>query len=71
METAGKVLLVSAAVLALVGLGALVLARLGVDRLPGTIDWKPSENVRVFVPIGLMVVVSIVGTILLNLFFRR
>jgi hypothetical protein len=71
METAGKVLLVSAAVLGIVGLGALVLARLGVDHLPGTISWKPSESVRVFVPIGLMVVVSIVGTILLNLFLRR
>jgi hypothetical protein len=71
METAGKVLLVSAAVLGIVGLGALVLARLGVDHLPGTLAWKPSENVRVFVPIGLMVVVSLVGTILLNVFLRR
>ena len=71
METAGKVLLAAAAVLAIVGLGALLLARLGIDHLPGTLSWKPSENVRVFVPIGLMVVVSIVGTILLNLFLRR
>jgi hypothetical protein len=71
METAGKLLLAAAAVLALIGLGALVLARLGVDRLPLTIAWKPSENVRVFVPIGLMVVLSIVGTIVLNLLFRR
>lgn len=71
METAGKLLLAAAAVLALVGLGALLLARLGVDRLPGTIDWRPSENVRVYVPIGLMIVVSILGTILLNVFFRR
>ena len=71
METAGKVLLIGAAVLAIVGVGALVLARLGVDHLPGTLSWKPSDNVRVFVPIGLMVVVSIVGTILLNLFLRR
>jgi hypothetical protein len=70
VETAGKVLLVSALVLALAGLGALGLARLGVDRLPGTLSWK-SENVTVFVPIGLMIVVSIVGTILLNLFLRR
>ena len=70
METAGKVLLVSALVLALAGLGALGFARLGVDRLPGTLSWK-SENVTVFVPIGLMIVVSIVGTILLNLFLRR
>ena len=71
METAGKVLLVAAAVLGIVGLGALLLARLG-DRSPArNASWKPSENVRVLVPIGLMVVVSIVGTILLNLFLRR
>ena len=71
METTGKVLLAAAAVLVVIGLGALVLARLGVDSLPLTIDWKPSENVRVFVPIGLMIVLSIVGTIVLNLLFRR
>jgi hypothetical protein len=70
METAGKVLLVAAGVLAVVGLGALLLAWLGVDRLPGTLHWR-SENVTVFVPIGLMIVLSIVGTIVLNLFLRR
>ena len=70
METAGKVLLVSAVVLALVGLGALGLAKLGVDRVPGTLSWT-SENVTVFVPIGLMLLVSIVGTIVLNVFLRR
>ena len=70
METAGKVLLVSAVVLAIVGLGALGLAKLGVDRVPGTLAWK-SDNVTVFVPIGLMLLVSIVGTIVLNVFLRR
>ena len=44
--------LVSAVVLATVGLGALGLAKLGIDRLPGTSSWK-SDNVTVFVPIGL------------------
>ena len=71
METAGKVLLGAAAVLAGLGLGALVLARLGVDRLPGTIRWKPSDDVSVVVPVGLMIVVSIVATIVLNVLFRR
>jgi Protein of unknown function (DUF2905) len=70
METAGKVLLVSAVILAIVGLGALGLAKLGVDRVPGTLAWK-SDNVTLFVPIGLMLVVSIVGTIVLNVFLRR
>jgi Protein of unknown function (DUF2905) len=71
METVGKLLLVVAAVLGVLGLGALLLARLGVDRLPGTIRWRPSENVTVAIPIGLMIVVSIVGTIVLNLLSRR
>jgi hypothetical protein len=70
METAGKLLLVGAIVLATLGLGALGLAKLGVDRVPGTLSWK-SDNVTVFVPIGLMLFVSIVGTIVLNVFLRR
>jgi hypothetical protein len=70
METAGKVLLVSAVVLAMLGLGAIGLAKLGVDRVPGTLSWK-SDKVTVFVPIGLMLLVSIIGTIVLNLFLRR
>ena len=70
METAAKLLLGGALVLLVLGVGALVLARLGVDRLPGTATWK-SDNVTVYVPIGLMLVVSIVGTIVLNILFRR
>jgi len=60
----------SALVLAIVGLGALGLAKLGVDRVPGTLAWT-SQNVTVFVPIGLMLLVSIIGTIVLNVFLRR
>jgi hypothetical protein len=71
METVGKALLVAALVLGALGIGALVLARLGVDRLPFTLHWKPSENVSVVVPVGLMIVVSIVGTIVLNILLRR
>lgn len=70
METAGKLLLGTALILAILGVGALVLAKLGVERLPATLTWH-SDNVTVFVPIGLMVVVSIVATILLNVFLRR
>ena len=54
----------------MLGLGALLLSRLGVTTLPATISWK-SENVRVVVPVGLMIAVSVVGTILLNVFLRR
>jgi len=70
MEIAGKLLLGMALILAILGVGALVLAKLGVERLPATLTWH-SDNITVFVPIGLMVVVSIVATILLNVFLRR
>ena len=70
METAGRVLLGTALILAILGVGALALSKLGVDRLPATLAWR-SDNVTVFVPIGLMVVASIIGTIVLNIFLRR
>ncbi len=70
METAGRVLLGAALILAILGVGALALSKLGVDRLPASITWR-TDNVTVFVPIGLMVVASIVGTIVLNIFLRR
>ena len=70
METAGKALLIVGVVLATVGLGALGLAKLGIERIPGMLSWK-SDNVTVFVPIGLMLLVSIVGTIVVNIFLRR
>jgi hypothetical protein len=70
METAGKVMLGAALILAILAVGALTLSKLGVERLPATLTWR-SDNVTVFVPIGLMVVASIIGTILLNVFLRR
>ena len=70
METAGRLLLGAALILAILGVGALALSRLGVDRLPATLTWR-SDNVTVFVPIGLMVLASIIGTIVVNIFLRR
>jgi quinol-cytochrome oxidoreductase complex cytochrome b subunit len=72
METAAKLVLIGALLLALVGLVLFGLARLGMNDLPGTVKWKSrSGNVTIYAPIGLMIVVSVVGTILLNLIFRR
>jgi hypothetical protein len=72
MTSAGKLILIAAAVLAVVGLLALLLGRLGVHGLPGTVSWRSrSGNVNVYFPIGLMIVASVVGTIVLNVFFRR
>ena len=70
METAGRLLLGAALILAILGVGALALSKLGVDRLPATLTWR-SDNVTVFVPIGLMVLASVIGTIVVNIFLRR
>ena len=71
MDNPGRILLVSALLLA-VAFMLFGLSRLGVNDLPGTFKWRSkSGNTTVYAPIGLMIVVSIVGTILLNLLFRR
>ncbi len=48
----------------------LLLGRFGFDRLPGDLVLRRG-NFTVYAPIGLMILVSIVLTVLLNLFLRR
>lgn len=48
----------------------LLLGRLGIERLPGDIIWRKG-NLTIFAPIGLMILISIILTVVLNLFFRR
>jgi hypothetical protein len=66
----GKLFIGAAILLLVLGGLFLLLGRLGVDRLPGDLVFKRG-NLTVYFPIGLMILLSIVGTILLNLFFRR
>ena len=70
LENIGKLLIGGAIVLLVVGGLLLLLGRLELDRLPGDLIFRRG-NVTVYFPIGLMIVLSIIGTILLNLFFRR
>ncbi len=70
LESIGKLLIVGALVLLIVGGLFLLLSRFGLDRLPGDLVFRRG-NLTVYFPIGVMIVVSIVGTILLNLFLRR
>jgi DUF2905 family protein len=70
VETAGKILLGVAAVLALVGAGLLLASKLGVERLPGDIVIKRG-NFTLYAPIGLMILLSLIGTLVLNLLLRR
>jgi hypothetical protein len=48
----------------------LVLGRVGLDRLPGDIVFRRG-NLTVYFPIGLMILLSVVGTIVLNVLLRR
>ncbi len=70
LEGLGRLLIGGAIVLLVLGGLFLLLGRLGLDRLPGDLVFRRG-NVTVYFPIGLMILVSIVATILLNLFFRR
>ena len=70
LEGIGKLLIGAAIVLLVLGGIFLLLGRFGFDRLPGDLVFRRG-NFTLYAPIGLMIVVSIVLTILLNLFFRR
>ena len=48
----------------------LLLGRIGLDRLPGDLVFRRG-NLTVYFPIGLMILLSIVGTIVLNVLLRR
>jgi len=59
-----------AIVLLVIGALFLLLGRLGVERLPGDLVLRRG-NVTFYFPIGLMILISVVGTTVLNLVFRR
>lgn len=48
----------------------LLLGRIGLDRLPGDLVFTRG-NFTLYFPIGLMILLSIVGTIVLNVLLRR
>ncbi|HLM77038.1 MAG TPA: DUF2905 domain-containing protein [Rubrobacteraceae bacterium] len=70
LEGLGKLLIGGALVLLVLGVTFLLLGRFGIDRLPGDLVFRRG-NFTLYAPIGLMILVSVVLTILLNLFFRR
>ena len=70
LEGIGKLLIGGAVVLLVLGGLFLLLGRFGLDRLPGDLVFRRG-NVTVYFPIGLMILLSIVGTIVLNVFLRR
>jgi hypothetical protein len=66
----GRFLLIAALVLAVLGVVLLLAGRGVIPRLPGDFSFG-GRNWRVYVPLGTSIVLSIVLTVLLNLFLRR
>jgi hypothetical protein len=70
LEGIGKLLVGAAVALLVIGGLFLLLSRMGLERLPGDLVFRRG-NLTVYFPIGMMILLSVVGTILLNLFLRR
>lgn len=70
METIGKLLLGFGLALVVGGVAFLLLARFGVRRLPGDVVVRRG-NFTLYAPFGLMVVLSLLLTLVLNLLSRR
>jgi uncharacterized membrane protein len=70
LEGVGKLLIGGAVVLLVLGGVLFLLGRFGVDRLPGDLVLRQG-NFTLYFPIGLMILLSVVGTIVLNIVFRR
>jgi hypothetical protein len=70
LENIGKLLIGGAVVLLSLGVLFLLLGRIGLDRLPGDLVFRRG-NLTLYFPIGLMILLSVVGTIVLNIVFRR
>jgi len=69
-EGLGKLLIGGALVLLVLGGLFLLLWRIGLDRLPGDLVFRRG-NFTVYFPIGLMILLSVVGTVILNVLLRR
>ena len=66
----GRIVLVVGIVLVVIGGLAVMGVRLPFGRLPGDIAIE-GERGAIYIPIASMIVISVILTILANLFFRR
>ncbi len=66
----GRLLVGAGVVLVVLGAVFVGAARVGLGRLPGDLSFG-GGNVRVYVPLATCLLVSLAGTIVLNLFLRR
>ena len=68
-KSAGLALLVVAAVLAVIGLALIAGLLNWFGKLPGDIRME-SERSRVFIPVTSMIILSVILTVLINIFRR-
>lgn len=66
----GRLLVGGGIVLAIVGVIFVLAGKAGLGRLPGDLSFG-TDDVRVYVPLATCLVISVVATIVLNLFLRR
>ena len=66
----GRIILVIGIVLVVIGGLAVLGVRLPFGRLPGDIAIE-GENGALYIPLGSMIVISVILTLLLNFFIRR
>jgi hypothetical protein len=63
----GRLVLTLGLVLVVLGVGIMIAQKLGVGRLPGDLVWK-GKGFTVYLPIVSSIVLSLLVTLLLNLF---
>lgn len=66
----GRLLIGGGIVLAIVGVIFVLAGKAGLGRLPGDLRFGTGD-VRVYVPLATCLILSVVATIVLNIFFRR
>jgi len=69
LEALGKILLIGAGILAIVGLLLLFAGRIGLGRLPGDI-FIQREKLTFYFPLATMLIISIILSLVLNLLRR-
>ncbi|MBW3589128.1 MAG: DUF2905 domain-containing protein [Actinobacteria bacterium] len=70
MEGIGRIVIGAGLVLLIAGGIFVLLGKLGVGSLPGDFSFKRG-NLRIYLPLGSSILISIILTILLNLLLRR
>lgn len=66
----GNLIIIAGAFLVLIGIIINVLQKFGITKLPGDILIQ-KENFTFFFPIVTCIVLSIIVTVILNIFFRK